>query len=436
MPDAVAPGPVPATRPQDARVVRPVRSQMEWVSRSLDAALPDDHQARAIWAFIERLDLATFYAAIRAVLDGPGRPASDPRVLLALWVYATVEGIGSARWLERLCAEHDAYRWLRGGVPVNYHMLAAFRVAHREALDGLLTEIVAVMLAADLVSLTRVAHDGTRVRASAGQSSFRRRARLEHWRRVAQEQVERVAREREHPDPGVSARERAARERAARERQGRVEEALRQMPAVQAAKERHARRRQAAPQEARVSTTDPQARVMKMADGGFRPAYNVQLATDTESRVIVGVSVSTRGSDHGEAAAMEQQVAQRAGRHPGGYLTDGGFVRLEDIAALEQRGVAVYAPLRPVTRSGTRAEPTTPRATDPPEIVAWRARMGTAEAKGVYKERGATAEWVNAQVRAHRGVGHFCVRGIANITSVMLLVALTHNLLRWIALST
>lgn len=440
MPDAVAPGAEPATRPEDARVVRPVRTQMELVPRDLDATLPENHPARAVWAFLERLNLSAFYASIRAVVDRPGRPASDPKVLLALWVYATLEEIGSARHLARLCEEHDAYRWLRGGVPVNYHLLADFRVAHQAALDGLLTDILATMAAAGLVRLERVAHDGTRVRASAGQGSFRREGRLAHYRRVAREQVERLAREREHPDPGVSARERAARERAARERQARVEEAVRQLPAVQAVKERQARRphkeRQVQPQQARVSTTDPEARVMKMADGGFRPAYNVQLATDTGSGVIVGVSVTNRGSDQGEAAAMEQQVAQRTGRHPGGYLADGGFVSLQDIVALEQQGVAVYAPLPPVKSPCARPEPTTPRATDPPEIVAWRTRMGTAEAKTVYKERAATAELVNAQVREHHGLRRFSVRGIPKATCVVLLVALTHNLLRWIALST
>ena len=174
---------------------------------------------------------------------------------------------------------------------------------------------------------------------------------------------------------------------------------------------------------------------MKMADGGFRPAYNVQLGTDTGSGMIVGVSVSNRGSDQGEAAAMEQQVVQRTGRHPGAYLIDGGFVSLQDIVALEQQGVAVYAPLPPVKSPRARPEPTTPRATDPPEIVAWRRRMGTPEATTIYKERAATAEWVNAQVRQH-GVRQFSVRGIAKVTSVALLVALTHNLLRWIALTT
>jgi len=172
MPAPVDAPPGPATRPEEARVVRPVRSQIEWAPRELDALIPEDHQARAVWAYLERLDLSGFYASIKAVGDRPGRPASDPRVLLALWLFAHVEGVGSARRLGRLCEEHDAYRWIRGGVPVDYHLLAEFRVTHQAALDDLLTKILATMMAANLVTLSRVAQDGMRTRASAGAASF------------------------------------------------------------------------------------------------------------------------------------------------------------------------------------------------------------------------------------------------------------------------
>ena len=259
------------TAGQELRLSRPVRNQAEMVVRDLDAVLGPEHRARAIWSLVERLDLSEFYTAIRSASDSPGRAATDPKVLLALWLYATVEGIGSARQLDRLCQEHDAFRWLRGGVPVNYHMLADFRVDHKEALDSLLTQLVAVLLKEGLVDLKGVAQDGMRVRASAGQSSFRREKTRDRCLAEAQEQVERLAREREHPDPQTGKRERAARERAAREREERVEEALRQLPQVQAVKERQKRKsgkkRASRVTEARVSTTDPDARVMKMPDG-------------------------------------------------------------------------------------------------------------------------------------------------------------------------
>ncbi|MDP2743678.1 MAG: IS1182 family transposase [Dehalococcoidia bacterium] len=428
----------PAT-PATARVYRPVRNQQEWVAQDLDSLLPQDHQARAVWAVLEGMDLGAFYANIKAVLDRPGHPASDPQVLLALWVYATVEGVGSARQLDRLCHEHAAYRWLRGGVPVNYHMLSDFRVARRASLDDLLTQIVGCLLAGDVVSLNQVAQDGMRVRASAGAASFRRKETLERCLEEAKEQVQMLAQEREHPEPGVTKRQEAARERAAREREQRVAEALAYLPQ---AKERQQRTRATDEREKvtapRVSTTDPEARVMKMPDGGFRPAYNVELATVKAAGkahgVIVGVAVTPEGTDAAQAVPMEEQVQERTGMHPQDYLVDGGFASREAITTLAQRGITVYAPVR-LPRNKPEEERYLPREGDSPEVVAWRERMATTEAKAVYKTRGALAEWANAQVR-HLGVSQFTVRGVAKVTTVMLLIAVTHNLLRWLAWTT
>lgn len=428
----------PPTRPQDARVLQPVRSQVEWTPRTLESMVPEEHPARATWALLERLDLSVFYASIKAVLGRPGHPTTDPQVLLALWLFATSEGIGSARHLARLCEEHDAYRWLRGGVPINYHMLSDFRVAHQRALDDLLTEILALMMADGLVTLRHVAQDGMRTRASAGSSSFRRKGTLEECLVQAREQVECLAKEREHPDPGLSRREQAARERAARERQSRVEQALQRLPAIKAAKERQAKTRSKDQRgkvtEARVSTTDCEARVMKMPDGGFRPAYNLEVATDVDSQVIVGVGVVTKGSDGGQALPVVEQIERRAGERPKAYLMDGGFATRDDITALERQGIVVYAPTRPprTTTSGrTQAES---RPDDTTEVAGWRVRMETAEAKEVYKERAATAECVNAHLRRY-GLRQLTVRGTQEVLSVLLLVAVAHNVLRWIALT-
>jgi transposase len=438
LPDPQAPKPEGLTSPQQARVLRPVRNQVEWVARDLDAALPEDHPARAIWAFLDRLDLSPFYASIKSVLGRAGHPTTDPQVLLALWLFATSDGVGSARQIARLCKEHDAYRWICGGVPINYHTLSDFRVAHQEALDGLLTEILASMMDAGLVTLHHVAQDGMRVRASAGASSFRREPTLQRCLAEAEQQVAALAAEREQPDPGRNARQEAARERAAQERQQRVETALRRMPKIQAAKERSKRTESKAKRgkvsEARVSTTDPEARVMKMPDGGFRPAYNLQLATDEESQVIVGVAVDTTGNDGGQAPPVLEQVVGRTGRLPEAYLMDGSFARREDVTALERRGVTVYAPTRSprTTTSGrTKADP---RPDDTPEVARWRERMETEEAKEIYKGRAATSECVNAHARRH-SLTQLLVRGTRNVLSVLLLVAITHNLLRWIALS-
>ena len=437
--EATGTAPEVATRPSQARVSGPVRNQVEMVLRDLDSTLPEDHPARAIWEFLQKVDTSAFYAAIKAIDGVAGRPASDPRVLLALWLYATTQGVGSARQLDRLCAEHDAYRWLRGGVPINYHMLSDFRVAHQQALDELLTGILASLMAEGLVKLDHVAQDGMRTRASAGASSFRRKERLEQCLSEAREQVEQLAKEREKPDPGVNRRQQAARERAARERQSRVEEALAHMPEIKAAKERQsktlAKDKRGKVTEPRVSTTDPEARVMKMPDGGFRPAYNLESATDVDSQVIVGVAVVTKGSDGGEAVPMVEQIEERTDRRPEAYLIDGGFATRKDITALERKGITVYAPTRaPRTQSSGRSQGE-PRPDDTPEVAAWRARMETDEAKVIYRERAATAECVNAHERRY-GLQRLLVRGADKVLSVLLLAAIAHNLLRWIAMTT
>lgn len=438
LPPVVEPTPKPTTRRSQARVRRPVRNQIEMVPRDLDEMLAEDHPARTIWAYLEELELEDFYASVEAVEGEAGRPATDPQVLLALWLLATSEGVGSARRLARLSDEHDAYRWLRGGVPINYHMLADFRVAHRRALDELLTRILATLLSAGMVSLHRVAQDGLRVRASAGAASFRGKAGLEQALRQARAQVRRLGHATHAPDMEVTRRQDKARERAVRERQARVAEALALLPEVEAVKQRQKytldQPRRERVSEPRVSTTDPEARVMRMPDGGFRPAYNVQLATDADSQVIVGVAISTRGTDQGEALPMAEQVAERTGQYAAEYLVDGGYVKRDDITTLERRGSSVYAPLRPPRTLSSGRDAATPRRDDSPEVITWRTRMETDAAKAIYRQRGATAECVNAHIRRY-GVLQFGVRGIDKVLSVMLLAAITHNLLRWIALT-
>lgn len=424
------------TRPEHARVLRPNRQQLQWAPRDLDAALPEDHTARALWDLLEQMDLSSFYGSVKAVLEGPGRPATDPQILLALWIMATVEDIGSARQLDRLCLEHDAYRWLCGGVPVNYHLLSDFRVAKQAALDDLLTQIIASLMAAEVVKLDQVAQDGIRVRASAGASSFRRKDKLEACLEQAREQVKRLAKAREQPDPRVTKRQQAARKRAAHERLARVEQALSYLPQAEATKDlqrkRFAKDVRERVTEPRLSTTDPDARVMKMGDGGYRPAFNVQLATDSANGIVLGVSVTASGSDAHQSTLMQEQIERRTGQKPKSYLMDGGFSVREDITVLEERGIKVYAPVR-LPKSRPEAERYQPRYGDSPEVIAWRERMASEEGKTIYRQRAATAEWANAQVRQH-GLTDFNVRGLANVTSVLLLVAIAHDLLRWLSI--
>ena len=401
------------------------RSQVELQPCDLEALLPLGHAARLVWRFVEGLDLTRLYAAIRAREGRAGRPAIDPKILVALWLYATIDGVGSARELDRLCYAHDAYRWLRGGVSVNYHTLSDFRLAHQAALNDLLTQSIAALLHRGVVTMARVAQDGTRVRGSAGAGSFRRRPTLEDALQQARKQVDRTVRQAE--GHAVS-RDEAAQARAARERLARVEEALAQLPQVEALK----RKQGAKASEPRVSTTDPDARVMKMADGGYRPAYNVQFATDVDSRAMVGVMVTNEGHDRGALDPMLAQIEQRTGQHPTAHLLDGGFVNKEAFTAAAESGVTVYAPL--FTRAGRTRDLAAPVPGDSPAVQAWRARMMTDEGQRVYKARGSTAEWVNADVRTHRVLDRIPVRGLQKVQTWVLWVALAHNLMRTIRL--
>jgi hypothetical protein len=244
-------------------------------------------------------------------------------ILFALWLYAIVEGVGSARAIARLTQEHDAYRWLCGGVPVNYHTVSDFRAEQESMFDGLLTDSVAALLAVGAVKLKQVAQDGmrVRVRASAGAASFRRRGTLERCLDEAKTQVATLKQQTEDDPGGLTRRQQAARERAHRERQIRVAQALQRLPELEQIKTKQGK----PAEDARASTTDNEATVMKMGDGGFRPAYNTQWATDTESQVIVGVEVVTVGSDMGQLAPMVEQVRARCGDAPLHWLVDGGY---------------------------------------------------------------------------------------------------------------
>jgi hypothetical protein len=376
------------------------------------------------------------------VIRRPIRSDAARPTLLALWLYATVEGIGSARELDRLCREHIGFEWLCGGVGMNPTTLAQFRIAHGAVLERLLVDSFAALLKTGHAALERVAQDGMRVRAAAGAASFRRQASLERCRAEAAAELVRLRAELE-ADPGrLSRRQAAARQRAAAEREQRVAAAL--AVAEQLAAERSedqpgkdqdppgpeggaAGRRASKPvPQPRVSTTDVEARVMKMPDGGFRPAFNLGFASDPRSTMIAAVTLDNTGSDKGQLRPMSEWLAEAYGQRPGEHLADGGFAKLADIEALAKAGVAVFAPM-PKPRDPAR-DPHAPRDGDGPGVAAWRQRMGSEAAKAIYKERAATAECVNAQCR-NRGLLRFLVRGLEKAKAVGLWHALAHNMI-------
>lgn len=418
--------------------MRPDRSQLSWDLVDLEALLPADHRARIVWRFVEGMDLEPFYAAIASREGEAGRPAADPAVLMALWLYATLEGVGSARELDRLVERDLSYRWLAGGVPVNYHGLSDFRVGWAEVLDGLLTQGVTALVSAKVVSLEEIAVDGTKVRAAASARSFTRGGRLERIETAARARIEALRAEVE-ADPGaVSRRRQAARERAAREvedKTAKAREALERLRQEKAAREKTHRKNEKNKADRSVSLTDLDARPMSFADGAKRAGYNIQVAGLPLSGLVVGVAATDRRNDFGLAPPMAEQIAHRYDRVPESLLLDEGYLGKKDVEALAGHRlgpIAVYMPPReekPEAELSQRArgQRQRARAKESPAVQAWRARMQTDEGQAVYARR-KLIERINAHFK-NRGFERITVRGLAKAHAVALWHALANNLM-------
>ena len=334
-------------------------------------------------------------------------------------------------------------------MPVNYHALNDFRSGNEQVMDELLSDNVAALAAVGAITLERVAQDGMRVRAAAGAASFRRQGRLEEHLAQARELVDSLKTQVETDPAQAQRRAQAAKLRAAREREACIREALERLPEVAATKRRNGGKAE----DARASSTDADASVMKMGDGGFRPAYNVQFATECAGQVIVGMDVVTAGSDMAQLAPMVNQVEQRLGQLPGQWLVDGGFPAHEQIDAVAGK-TELYAPVpkskppkskdQPDGQTGEAgqaeqaAAPAVsefePKPGDSEAVAQWRVRMNSDAARAIYKDRAATAECVNAQARK-RGLLRMPVRGLAKVKCVVRLFVLAHNLMRMAALA-
>jgi len=469
------------------------RGQTVFRTVVIEELIEADHPARAIWELTGTLDWGAYEAPVKAVEGVAGREPFDVRLLASLWIYAYSRGIGSARELARRCESDPAFQWLTGLEKVNYHTLADFRVAHGAALDALFAQVLGVLSAEGLVSLERVMHDGTRVRAHAGVDSFRREGTLQAHLKAAREQVEAMG----DPQQDTTARQKAARERARRERVERLEEACRELEKVRAVKTDAESK-----EEARVSLTEPEARRMKQGDGGFAPSYNVQLSTEASNRCIVGAGLTQAGSDFTELAAAMERVEGQAGRLPAQAVVDGGFTSRENIeimaekgvdligslgdrnaqseAKMRQRGVAeafypqafVYeaeenqlrCPAGKALRHdhqekhrgavhhhyrARRADCSTcafkpqccpgnavtgravRRSVASGPVRAFIEKMATPAAQAIYRLRGAIAEFPNAWIKEKIGLRKFRVRGMAKALCETLWACLAYNIAQW-----
>ena len=416
-------------KPAGLRLETAERGQIEFQHGSLDDLLSPDHRARQVWDYVEGLDLWVLYGRVRTTVQSTGRPATDPAILMSLWLYATLDGVGSARLLDRLCKSEAAYRWLCGGVGVNYHMLSDFRSDAGPVLDDLLSRSMASLIASGLIDVQAVAVDGLRVRASAGSGSFRTGERLQELHAAAKEAVEQLRAEVEEDPGSAERRTKARRQAAAEDRLRRLEEARRAHAEIEDKRAEEAReQRRKKPRDdkpARASTSDPQARVMKMGDGGYRPAYNVQLTTTVEGTHIIGVSVTNSASDRGLLDPAIDDIIWRYGVLPQQALADGGFDSKADIEQLHAQKIEVFCPL---PKNG-KGDPTVPRKDDKEGVIAWRQRMASKQGQDIYKRRFAT-ERPHADMR-NRGLQRLLVRGLDKAKAVVLWHAHAFNFLQF-----
>jgi len=466
---------------------------------NVERLVPEDHEVRAIWEFVGRMDLCGYYEEIDAVEGEAGRCAMDPRLMISLWIYAYSKGVSSAREISRLCESDSAYQWLTGIEAINYHTLSDFRVDHKEALDELFTEVLGLLSAEGLISLERVMHDGSKIKAFASADTFRREEKIRAHLGAARQQVEQMGDPRWAEE--VSPRVAKAQQRAAREKQERLEMALQELEKVRGVKSGAE-----AKEQARVSMTDPEARVMKQPDGGYAPSYNVQISTDAKERVIVGVGITQSGSDYGELVGAAEKVEQNMGETPDQMVVDGGFISRENILAMGEREIELIGSMgehgasqsvgqmnrrgidpafRPenfrydahsdtytcpagnvLRYEGKEEQPGRTnykyracrtdcqacffkqkccpqngakgrcivRGVNAAVVAAFMAKMETEEAKAIYRQRGAVAEFPNAWIKDKIGLRQFRLRGLVKVGMEALWACLTYNIKQWIRL--
>lgn len=393
------------------RTSEPQRSQGVIRFEVPEETLPAEHPARLLWGIVSRLELSGFLAEAKAFEGQQGRDQTSVRMLLTLWLYAISVNVGSGREIERRLGSDAAFQWIVGDKRVGRTTLNEFRIGHPEALEKVFKDVLGVLLHQGLVSLNLVAQDGTRVRASASLPSFRSASALADCRQQAALHLHAVLAQADETDDA----QQRAREAKARDFQQRVDDAVEVVRALQEDGKKP-----------RASTTDADARVMKMPGGGFQPAYNVQLATagDPEGgpRTIVGVRVTNVGNDWGSVGPMIDDVERQCGERPTTLVADAGHASFADVKAADERGVVAF--IAPQKRSMTRP----PDRNEEPVVTSWRERMRTDEAKRQMRARASLCELTNAHIKTRFAMASLLVRGLDKVTCMALLTALTANL--------
>ncbi len=336
LPKTVAPEP---NIPLDQVKLRTVnRNQTKLATIEVEALVPADHNARAVWELVCKMNLNEFGKRLRTQKGCVGRAAWDPQLLVSVWVYAYSEGISSAREIERLMEWEPGLQWLSGLETVNHHTLADFRVDHKKALDELFAQLLALMESAGMVSLEQIMHDGTKIRAQAGVDTFRREQTIRERLQQARAAVDQMADPRE--EQTSKSRRAAAQERAARQRAERLEAALQELREVQAEKKTEAEKEQA-----RVSVQEPEARLMKHGDNAITPSYNAQISTESTNKIILGAQLTQCSSDAQSLIPAIKEVTRNMGKPPEEVVVDGGYTNRDNIVECAARQIDLVGSL-------------------------------------------------------------------------------------------
>jgi len=325
-----------SAEPAPARFLELNRNQLRWACLDLERSIGADHPARAIWELVGRLDLQEFEAECLSREGQAGRPGWPPRVLISVWIYAYSQGIASARALERMLSWEPGLRWLAADEVINYHTLSSFRVEQQGRLDGLSVKVLGLLQSEDLLDLGTILTDGTKVRARAGKESMHRRKTLEEHCAEARKVVQEM--EQQQEQEAADERRQTARERAAREKLERMEAAIQELG------RREKAAAEAEREKLRVSESEAEARKMKHADGSWSPSYNVQVQTELQSRMVVGIEVTQAACDAEQLVGGLETVERNTGVQPAQMVADGGYVSRQNVEELTQRGVELIAP--------------------------------------------------------------------------------------------
>lgn len=416
-----------------------IRNQYQFQQLCLDQLVPDDHKVRIIWEFVSNMDLSVCLNDIWTFQGESGRSAIDPKIFLTLWIYTIIDGNASARKLEELCQNHDVYKWICGGVSVNRTSLAEFRSKNPHKFDELLTQCLAVMIKNEILTDTDFSQDGTRVKANAGNNSFRREGTLKELEASITKYIRDLREEEKSVSNSYEKKKIEEKKRFALEKSNLVKEALQNLHEARCQKIINGKRNNNKPTEkeledVRASTTDPEVKRMKMGNGGFNLAYNVQFATGLDTRVIYGVDVLSI-LDPGAAPRLMAQVQERLEKlnlnKIKNWIADAAYSAKNELITVAQLFPDCFYFAPPQEKDEANAKKH--RKTDCEVIKKWRDSIGSDPVKEIYKKRCSTAEFSNMHVK-NQSLQEILVRGRIKAKGMAILHAISQNVSRFMDL--